>query len=168
MAVTISYRVTIGVFATKNFGSSKLTYRDTRNYGIVLYEYANGVCIGCAILHICITTWWRHQMEPFSPLLTLCEGNPSVTSQRPVTRRFDIFFDLCCFYQSYQNKWVNKCIFFSRICFLETIAGVPGMVAAMVRHLDSLRKMRRDHGWIHTLLGGWKSGCTLSFGYKSR
>jgi len=26
------------------------------------------------------------------------------------------------------------------------------MVAAMTRHLHSLRKMRRDYGWIHTLL----------------
>ena len=40
----------------------------------------------------------------------------------------------------------------SRILFLETIAGVPGMVAAMLRHLGSLRLMRRDSGWIHTLL----------------
>lgn len=40
----------------------------------------------------------------------------------------------------------------SRILFLETIAGVPGMVAAMLRHLTSLRLMRRDSGWIHTLL----------------
>ncbi|KAL4073238.1 alternative oxidase-domain-containing protein [Scleroderma yunnanense] len=39
-----------------------------------------------------------------------------------------------------------------RLLFLETVAGVPGMVAAMLRHLDSLRSMRRDHGWIHTLL----------------
>lgn len=39
-----------------------------------------------------------------------------------------------------------------RILFLETIAGVPGMVAAMLRHLTSLRSMRRDSGWIHTLL----------------
>lgn len=28
----------------------------------------------------------------------------------------------------------------------------PGMIAAMTRHLKSLRYMRRDHGWIHTLL----------------
>lgn len=27
-----------------------------------------------------------------------------------------------------------------------------GMVGAMVRHLVSLRTMKRDHGWIHTLL----------------
>ena len=43
-------------------------------------------------------TWWRHQMETFSALLALCEGNPPVTggfpSQRPVTRSFDLFFDL--------------------------------------------------------------------------
>ena len=30
--------------------------------------------------------------------------------------------------------------------------GVPGFTAAMVRHLHSLRRMQRDHGWIHTLL----------------
>ncbi|XP_013378562.1 alternative oxidase, mitochondrial [Lingula anatina] len=45
-----------------------------------------------------------------------------------------------------EHKWVN------RIMFLETVAGVPGMVAAMVRHLRSLRKMLPDHGWIHTLI----------------
>ena len=41
---------------------------------------------------------WRHQMETFFTLLALCEGNPLVTggfpSQRPVTRSFDVFFDL--------------------------------------------------------------------------
>jgi len=39
-----------------------------------------------------------------------------------------------------------------RIIFLESVAGVPGMVGGMVRHLHSLRLMRRDHGWIHALL----------------
>ena len=41
---------------------------------------------------------WRHQMEPFSALLALCARNSPVTgefpSQRPVTRSFDVFFDL--------------------------------------------------------------------------
>ena len=36
---------------------------------------------------------------------------------------------------------------------LETIAGVPGMIGAMSRHFHSLRKLTRDNGWIHTLLG---------------
>jgi len=39
-----------------------------------------------------------------------------------------------------------------RICFLETVAGVPGSIAAILRHLSSLRRLRRDNGWIHTLL----------------
>jgi len=39
-----------------------------------------------------------------------------------------------------------------RLVFLETVAGVPGMVGGMIRHLHSLRLMRRDHGWIHSLL----------------
>ncbi|GFN94802.1 Alternative oxidase, mitochondrial [Plakobranchus ocellatus] len=48
--------------------------------------------------------------------------------------------------QRTERKWLN------RICFLETVAGVPGMVAAMMRHMTSLRRMQRDQGWIHTLL----------------
>ena len=43
-------------------------------------------------------TWWRHQMETFSGLLALCAGNSPVSgefpTQRPVTRSFDVFFDL--------------------------------------------------------------------------
>ena len=42
--------------------------------------------------------WWRHQLETFSVLPALCAGNSPVTgefpAQRPVTRSFDIFFDL--------------------------------------------------------------------------
>ena len=43
-------------------------------------------------------TWWRHQMESFSALLTICAGKSPVPgefpTQRPVTWSFDIFFDL--------------------------------------------------------------------------
>merc|ERR1712187_746851 len=35
---------------------------------------------------------------------------------------------------------------------LETVAGVPGMMFGMVRHLNSLRRMERDRGWIKMLL----------------
>jgi len=45
-----------------------------------------------------------------------------------------------------KRDWLNRCL------FLETVAGVPGMVAGMARHLRSLRSMNRDYGWIHTLL----------------
>ena len=45
-----------------------------------------------------------------------------------------------------ERGWLN------RIIFLETIAGVPGMIGGMQRHLRSLRTLERDHGWIHHLL----------------
>ena len=35
---------------------------------------------------------------------------------------------------------------------LETVAAVPGMVGATLQHLKSLRLMKDDEGWIHTLL----------------
>ena len=42
--------------------------------------------------------WWRHQMEAFSALLGICAGNSPVPgefpAQRPVTRSFNVFFDL--------------------------------------------------------------------------
>ena len=44
------------------------------------------------------TTWWRHPMGTFSTLLALCAGNSPVTGEfpalRPVTRSFDVFYDL--------------------------------------------------------------------------
>ena len=53
-----------------------------------------------------MVTWWRHQMETFFALLALCAGNSLVPgefpAQRPVTRSFDVFFDLC------PNKRLSK------------------------------------------------------------
>jgi hypothetical protein len=40
-----------------------------------------------------------------------------------------------------EEKWITRFI------FLESVAGVPGMVAGMLRHLKSIRRMRRDNGW---------------------
>ena len=39
-----------------------------------------------------------------------------------------------------------------RAVVLETVAAVPGMVAGMLMHLKSLRKMEDDKGWIKLLL----------------
>jgi len=49
----------------------------------------------------------------------------------------------------YTDPTPRSCAF--RLIILESIAGIPGMVAGMVRHLESLRTLRRDNGWIHTL-----------------
>ncbi|RLN69855.1 hypothetical protein BBJ28_00024053 [Nothophytophthora sp. Chile5] len=45
-----------------------------------------------------------------------------------------------------EKDWLHRCL------FLESVAGVPGMVGGMLRHLRSLRRLKRDYGWIHTLL----------------
>ena len=51
-------------------------------------------------------SWWCHQMETFSASLALCAGNSPVTGefplQMPVTRSFDVFFDL------HPTKWLSK------------------------------------------------------------
>ena len=53
--------------------------------------------------------WWRYQMETFSALLDLCAGNWPVTSefpsQRPVTRSFDVFFDLRLYKRLSKQSW---------------------------------------------------------------
>ena len=56
----------------------------------------------CAFAHpsliLTLLSRWRHQMETFSALLAICAGNSTVPgeflTQRPVTRSFDVFFDL--------------------------------------------------------------------------
>jgi len=48
--------------------------------------------------------------------------------------------------------WKTESIWLTRMIFLETVAAVPGSIAGTIRHLASLRRMKRDHGWIHTML----------------
>jgi hypothetical protein len=44
-------------------------------------------------------------------------------------------------YSMTEQKWLT------RFVFLESVAGVPGMVAGMLRHLHSLRRLKKDNGW---------------------
>ena len=69
---------------------------------LVWYNNIQSFCnfLSCLVVSMpCfVDKWWRRQMETFSASLALCEGNAPVTgkfpSQRPVTRSFDVFFDL--------------------------------------------------------------------------
>lgn len=58
-------------------------------------------------------------------------------------------FNICTGY-NFKDPCPKSVVY--RLIILESIAGVPGMVAASVRHFNSLRRLKRDHGWIHTLL----------------
>ena len=53
-----------------------------------------------------IFTWWRHQMDTFPRFWPFCAGNSPVTgefhTQTPVTRSFDVFYDL------HLDKRLNK------------------------------------------------------------
>ena len=58
-------------------------------------------------------------------------------------------FDLLTGYRATKmthSRWINRAI------FLETIAGIPGMVGGMIRHMNSLRFLKKDNGWINHLL----------------
>ena len=62
--------------------------------------------VTCDMCCFNLDTWWRHPMETFSTLLAICAENSPVPgefpAQRPVTRGFDVFFDLRL------NKWLSK------------------------------------------------------------
>lgn len=44
------------------------------------------------------------------------------------------------------NRWLT------RVIILESVAGIPGMVGGVLRHMRSLRTLERDNGWINHLL----------------
>ena len=72
-------------------------------------------------------------------------------------RRPKNFGDKCALWFTMRLRWFADTFFAKRYghraVVLETVAGVPGMVAGMWNHLRSLRKMEQDdRGWIKTLL----------------
>jgi Alternative oxidase len=67
------------------------------------------------------------------------------TTSTPIRWSFD-------WIAGFKTGAVSEDKYLNRVIFLETVAGIPGMVAGTLRHLSSLRRMKRDHGWIHTLL----------------
>ena len=84
--------------------------------------------------------WWRHQMETFSALLIICTGISPVTgelpAQGPVTRSFDVFFDLCL------NKRLSKQ---SWGWWLETLP------RSLWRHRNGPRLMKDDVHSLHVV-----------------
>ena len=55
-------------------------------------------------------------------------------------------------FSGYKPGQMNESTYIRRCIFLETIAGVPGFIGGILRHLNSLRGLRHDGGWIHHLL----------------
>ena len=75
---------------TKSYNAINILCQTVHNF---LYDGCTGYTrMYAACPHCWSTTWWRHQMETFPALLALCASE--FPSQRPVTRSFDVFFDL--------------------------------------------------------------------------
>ena len=65
---------------------------------VAVLSLCDGITFSFSNFIISSNAWWRHKTETFSALLAICAGNSPVTgefpTQRPVTRSFDVFFDL--------------------------------------------------------------------------
>ena len=70
---------------------------------------------------------------------------------QPKTMSDKIAFLFVKFLRFFADKFFAK-RYGHRAVVLETVAAVPGMVGGLWQHLNALRKMRDDEGWIRTLL----------------
>lgn len=66
-----------------------------------------------------------------------------------LTKTFRTIYDNL---SGYNPGKMNESQYLRRCIFLETFAGVPGFIAGIIRHLQSLRYLKADGGWIHHLL----------------
>ena len=88
----------------RTFGIKTLRFNIPHHISTPSIQFHDGditysVSGNCSIVVTSIQfTWWRHQMETFSALLAICAGNSPIPgefpTQRPVTRSFDVYFDL--------------------------------------------------------------------------
>ena len=82
--------------------------RQVINSHSIYWLFNIGISFNCLTTRM-LLIWWRRQMETFSALLVLCAAISPVTgafpSQRPVTRSFDVFFDLRLNKQFSKQSW---------------------------------------------------------------
>lgn len=76
---------------------------------------------------------------------TTLHQRAALATIRAIRTTFDLATGYAAHAPNSDRVWLN------RMLFLETVAGIPGMVAASLRHLKSLRLARYDLGWINTL-----------------
>ena len=82
----------------QSYGKMDVNSNDDIKCDFISYSFStwsNGAPFTDIVLRL---AWWLHQMECFSALPALCARNSLVPgeflSQRPVTRSFDVFFDI--------------------------------------------------------------------------
>lgn len=71
--------------------------------------------------------------------------------RKPLGMRDRIAFAFVKFLRFFADLFFRK-RYGHRAVVLETVAAVPGMVAGLLQHLRSIRRMRDDQGWVKELL----------------
>ena len=116
-------------------------------------------------------TWWRHQMKTFSALLAICAGNSPVLdefpAQRPVARRFDVFFDLRLNKRLSKQWWgwwfeTLSCPLWRHCNVLRLLPHLPRVSALIYHNMVSVAIAIADSvktAWIGGHFGGL-SNCT--------
>ena len=73
------------------------------------------------------------------------------THRIPVNLRDKLALNLVKFMRFFADAFFKK-RYGHRAVVLETVAAIPGMIGAMLKHFRCLRRMEDDHGWIEELL----------------
>jgi hypothetical protein len=94
--------------------------------------------------------WSKEEIDLLSK--TLYRHKPVTISDKIVNASMYGLYHSFNFITRYDEKNPSVNAIEWRLIVLESIAGVPGFVAAGFRHFRSLRTLDRDHGWIATLL----------------
>lgn len=81
----------------------------------------------------------------------MAELYPLKVHRKPKTLEDHIALRIVRFMRLFADAFFKK-RYGHRAVVLETVAAIPGMIAGMLRHLRSLRRIEDDHGWIKELL----------------
>ena len=71
--------------------------------------------------------------------------------RKPINLRDKIAFKTVKFMRLFADAFFKK-RYGHRAVVIETVAAIPGMVGAMLKHFQCLRRIKDDNGWIRKLL----------------
>ena len=114
--------------------------------GTVEYDKFIGDHVGRMQNHI----WSPEEIE--EKKATLYRHKPKTISDHVMNKLMYGLYHTFNFITAYDEKNPSVNAIEWRLIVLESVAGVPGFVAAGFRHFRSLRTLSKDHGWISTLL----------------
>lgn len=94
--------------------------------------------------------WTKDEIK--EKMETLYRHIPDTLSDHVMNKIMYALYNVFNFITRYDEKNPTVKSIEWRLIVLESVAGVPGFIGAAVRHFQSLRLLKRDHGWIATLL----------------